>query len=158
MQAFIDYINKTYLYRDGDLYNHSGKKLGWVDGNYKKMKIKGKDYRVHRIIYAMHHGYFPKDIDHIDTNKLNNRIENLRDCPSRSHNAANTHKQKNNTSGYKGVTKHKNKDKWQASLFYRGKRIYIGIYDCKLKAARAYNEKSLEIFGEFARINDIKEI
>lgn len=51
-------------------------------------KIDGKQYRAHRIAFAIYHGYWPDEIDHIDRDKINNRIDNLRDC-SRSENNLN---------------------------------------------------------------------
>ena len=105
-QDFID----RFEYRDGKLFYKNtegcmakGSEVGTLDKGYLKTLINRKPYRLHRIIFMMHHGYLPKYIDHIDGNPANNRIENLRPATS-SQNNLNRGKHKRNTSGYKGVT------------------------------------------------------
>ncbi len=69
----------------------------------------------------------PKEIDHIDRNKLNNKIENLREV-TKSENMANRKKHKTNKSGYKGVAYHKASKKWRASVRINKKDVWIGCY------------------------------
>lgn len=95
-----------------------------------------------------------KEPDHINNNGLDNRRENLRIC-SRSQNQANRNKQYNNTSGYKGVSWHKWKRKWQALIGINNKWKHLGYYLTKQQAALAYNNAALEYFGEFARLNNL---
>lgn len=93
-------------------------------------------------------------VDHIDGNRLNNCIDNLRWATS-SENSMNISKKDIYTSSiYKGVCK--NKKSWQASIKLDGKKIHIGIYKTEAEAAKAYNEKALELFGEFANLNDVE--
>ena len=76
---------------------------------YIKIKLKGKSYLAHRLIWLMFYGEWPKnEIDHIDGNRLNNSISNLRDV-TRSINQKNAHARKDNVSGVRGVhyIKHK---------------------------------------------------
>jgi hypothetical protein len=92
-------------------------------------------------------------IDHINQNKLDCRKDNLRSC-SHSQNQANQGLQKNNTSGYKGVIKTPF-NTWAARIKYKQKKIHLGTFKCKEEAARAYNSKAKELFGEFAYLNKV---
>lgn len=70
--------------------------------HYYVIKFDKKKYFNHRIVFFLHHGYCPDYIDHIDGNRSNNKIENLREC-SKKENAYNSKLSKNNKSGHKGV-------------------------------------------------------
>ena len=89
----------------GDIAGHTKK-----DG-YSIVAIKRKSYLVHRLIYLMHYGILPKEIDHIDTNPNNNKIENLR-AATHAENISNSKRKSNNTSGARNVTWHKASKKW----------------------------------------------
>lgn len=89
-------------------------------------------------------------VDHIDGNGLNNHISNLRWC-SVSQNEQNRAMQCNNTTGFKGV--HKNHKRWQARISLNTKTMCLGTFDTPEEAARAYDAKATEIFGEFAKLN-----
>lgn len=79
-----------------------------------------------------------------DRNKLNCQRENL--CVmTRGQMAALQGKRTTNTSGYKGVCRHKGK--WAASIHFNGKRIYLGRFDSKIEAVQAYNKKAFELHG-----------
>jgi hypothetical protein len=83
----------------------------------------------HRVAWALHHGVWPSgEIDHIDGDRLNNRISNLRDVPKTT-NAKNKGKSSKNTSGYNGVYFNKAAQKWQAYLTVGGVAKYLGLYD-----------------------------
>jgi hypothetical protein len=86
------------------------------------------------------------DVDHEDHNGLNNQRYNLREC-THAQNTRNKHKSSNNKSGYKGVIKMGNK--WRAKI----RQIYLGLFDSPIDAARAYDKKALELFGEYAALN-----
>jgi hypothetical protein len=153
MQMFTEH----FYYEHGQLfYKSSGKVAGWFDRGcgYWRVKFKGKTYLVHRIIYYLCYGHLPNFVDHIDRNKTNNWIVNLRGCDKKGYNTVNSEPRADNTSGYKGVTWHKNVGKWHASVFKDGKRHYVGVFECKHEAARAYNLKAVELFGEFAFLNN----
>jgi len=90
-----------------------------------------------------------KVTDHINRNKLDNRKINLRSATKRL-NAYNVPKLKNNTSGYKGVSFHKATNKWQSRILYKGKSIYLGIYNTPREAYEVYKIKAKELQGEFA--------
>lgn len=98
---------------------------------------------LHRFLYSKF-----QMIDHINGNKLDNRSCNLRECTN-SENLMNRPKQKNNTSGYKGVHFHAGAKKFSASI--GGK--YIGSFSDPITAAKAYDKKASGLFGDRARLN-----
>lgn len=91
-------------------------------------------------------------VDHINNNSLDNRKCNLRAC-TQTENARNRDKQKNNKSGYKGVSVHG--DRYRVKIHPNGKTIELGIYDDKKEAAKAYNAAAIKYFGEFAFLNKL---
>lgn len=99
-----------------------------------------------------------KDIDHINMNTLDNRKSNLR-FATPGQNAINRPKQKNNTSGYKGVFVRKEYKhiKYRAAIRVNQKLIHIGQFNTVEEAALAYNKVAIKYFGEFAYLNTIKE-
>lgn len=94
------------------------------------------------------------DVDHKDGNTLDCRKSNLRVC-AHVGNMCNTTKRADNTSGYKGVSWHKQRSKWAAQIHVKGKHISLGLHEDDKDAARAYNDAAIKYFGEFARLNDI---
>jgi hypothetical protein len=110
---------------------------------------KGETKTVPMHIHIM--GRLGCEIDHINGDSLDNRDENLRPA-TESQNLANRGKQRNNTSGYKGVARN-NKTDWMASIQFHGKHLFIGNFKDKIPAARAYDRKAIELFGEFAYTN-----
>ena len=91
-------------------------------------------------------------VDHINNNVFDNRKNNLRACTQKQ-NTANRSKVKGGTSKYKGVSYNKKLNKWQAESKKDHKHYYIGIFDSEEKAARAYDKKAKELFGDFAWLN-----
>ena len=113
-------------------------------------KGRRKHVYMHRLINNTPEG---KLTDHINGNSLDNRRKNLRSATN-AENGRNRKVSSNNTSGYKGVRKFNN-GKWITTIRYNGRRIYIGLFKDKHEAAKAYNEKALELFGVYARLNEI---
>ena len=93
-----------------------------------------------------------KMVDHKNHNTLDNRKRNLRLCTN-TQNQQNQLVRATGTSRYKGVCLHKASCKWQAQIKINGKDCYIGIFKKEENAARAYDKKAREIFGEFAKLN-----
>lgn len=133
-----------------------GKAVGCIiSKGYVHIWISGQSYKAHRLAWLYIHGKFPEnDIDHINGIRDDNSLANLRAC-TRAENCRNQRKGINNTSGFKGVYLCKRSNKWFAQIRCRGKAIYLGIFDDKKEAALAYNKKALNVFGQFARLNEI---
>jgi hypothetical protein len=153
----VEHLNSLFYYKDGELYNKvsrgAAKKdniAGNLDGRYRRIKIHNKSYRTHRLIFFMFNGYLPEAVDHINGNSLDNRIENLR-AATASENQGNTAVRKDNTSGYKGVSRHRD-GKFQAAITKNKKRYYLGLYNTPEEAYEAYCEAALELQGDFARL------
>ena len=136
-------VRELFEYRDGNLIRKittsSRAQVGDIAGcigcrGYKTTGIGGKAYLIHRIIWLWHHGYIPEnDIDHIDCNKLNNHIENLREGSHRCN--MRNRKQQKSFSGIKGIYQDKTKNKWTASIMINRKRIHFGCHHDLLEAA-----------------------
>lgn len=89
----LDTFKSMYRYENGRFIRLFGgrvkKKVGNIKSTgYARLKVKGKEYFMHHLVWFYHKNYWPIEIDHIDRDKLNNRIENLREC-SRSENQKN---------------------------------------------------------------------
>jgi hypothetical protein len=93
-----------------------------------------------------------KDADHKNRITIDNRRDNLRPCDGTEGNANRRLLLKNNTSGYKGVGK-RSKTTYTAMLKYRGKMLRLGTFFDPKEAAKVYDRKALELFGEFAVLN-----
>jgi hypothetical protein len=120
---------------------------------YTRIKIDGREYLAHMMAWAIHYGEWPDmQIDHIDGNRSNNRILNLR-LATGSQNSSNIGISPSNTSGYKGVYRDKKTGKWIARIKVRGKFIYLGTRESPHEAAHEYNKGAIQHHGEFARLN-----
>lgn len=116
----------------------------------KKVRVNG-----HRVTEMLHQCVFGERVmlDHIDGSGLNCCRDNLRRCTTQQ-NAANKSVSKNNLSGYKGVYPTIGTNgRWSAATYFNSKQIYIGSFATPEEAAMAYDEKAVELFGEFARKN-----
>lgn len=113
-------------------------------------RVSGKNLLVHRIAWAMTYGDWPSaDIDHANGDGGDNRLSNLR-LATRRQNVANSKIRSNNTSGHRGVVRHR--DKWQASIG-KTERRHLGTFKTPEDAAKAYDLAAAETYGRFARLN-----
>jgi hypothetical protein len=110
-----------------------------------------KKILMHRLILNVKRGI---QVDHIRHKTLDNRKCELRLC-SNQQNSFNQKIRKNNTSGYKGVSFSSRDNKWRSYIVYNSKQIFLGHFNNKKNAAKAYNKKAKELFGEFANLNKI---
>lgn len=104
---------------------------------------------MHRVIMGAQKGEY---VDHINENKIDCRKENMRLCTN-AQNCANRGKNKNNTSGFKGVTWSKKEKKWIAQIMVNRKHKRIGCFSTAEEAQAAYNTAALQLHGEFAHRN-----
>ena len=116
---------------------------------YAMRSFDGTTALMHREILRPEPGQI---VDHKNGNGLDNRKSNLRVC-SHKQNLMNRSKQKNNSSGYKGVALMRDRNKWYASIKVNGKSISLGVYKEKEDAIKAYREASNKFFGEYDYFN-----
>lgn len=113
-----------------------------VDGRYPQP--------LHREIAKRMGLSLDNDIDHEDGDRMNCQRDNLR-VATRSQNQGNRKLQSNNTTGFKGVSKFKGRNKWFARITVNGKYNHLGSFDTPEDAHAAYCKAATEHFGEFAR-------
>jgi hypothetical protein len=95
------------------------------------------------------------EIDHINGDGLDNRRENLRHV-THAQNMRNQ-KSRQGSSKYKGVSWTKSRQKWCAQIYRQGKLYWLGYYQSEKDCALAYNNAAVELFGEYAWLNTLKE-
>ena len=121
-----------------------------TDEGYLSICVDGRSYQAHRLAWLHFYGVWPVgNIDHRDTDKKHNWIANLR-LATKSQNGANRGANRNNTTGFKGVTLH-HSGRYCAAIKKDQHHIYLGIFDTPEQAHAAYDRKATEIFGNFAR-------
>jgi len=149
--------NELFDYKDGLLFWKSkrngikpNKQAGWLSENgYWYIKVNKQIFRRHRIVFAMHHGFMPEFIDHINGIKNDDKIENLREA-TKTQNQYNTKLRKNNTSGVKGITWHKRIEKWAIQITVNKKKHHIGYFDDIELAELVIQEARNKYHKEFA--------
>jgi hypothetical protein len=129
-------ITNFYAVRSGKRIN--GKRLG---------------IKMHRFILNAPKGI---EVDHRDTDGLNNQRYNLRLCTCQQNNM-NINPYRGCSSKYKGVGWHKKNKKWQVQIALNRKSKHLGYFVSETEAALAYNFAATKLFGEFARLNIIEE-
>ena len=164
------YLLERFHYDDGVLYwrnqppinanrvgwntRYGDKPAGRIDNlGYIRLELDGVDYRAHRIIWKMVHGFEPPDaLDHIDGDKLNNRIENLRGA-THSQNQMNKRCHRSNKSGFKGIFAHhaKSHQAWQAQIKANRKTYCLGTFRTPELAHAAYCRAAKLLHRDYAR-------
>jgi hypothetical protein len=122
----------------------AGQRMGYTKGDgYRLIAIAGKYHYAHRLAWLVTHGEWPPhEIDHINGDRDDNRIENLRA-------ATRTQNMMNSATG-KGWHKHGNR--WQALIRANGKRLFLGCFDTEAQAREAYEKAAREHHGAFSVI------
>lgn len=155
MSRYIVLTNGGYTYVDDEDYEYLSQWNWQANRNdaVNRCDKYGNAIYMHRVI-AERMGLEINNllIDHKDQNPFNNRRNNLR-IATKSQNQVNGRKHKDNASGYKGVSLGKRTGKWHAATMKDGIKYYLGSFYLKENAARAYDKKAIELFGEFACLN-----
>ena len=155
----LEEAQSLFYYREGVLYWAVDRKSNKVKdqpvGNlsphgYFETKVNNKSVKVHRIIFLLAHGYLPENVDHIDGNRSNNHIENLR-AATMAQNKYNQKLYKSNKSGVKGVYWDKYNHKWAAQISHNKKVHYLGTFDDINEAAKVVDMARQKLHKEFAR-------
>lgn len=114
----------------GAVSTHSSKK-------YRRIMVDGKLYFAHRLAWLISYGQFPdRNIDHVDGNGLNNRLDNLR-IATPSENCKNQRRRPDNTSGITGVSWYRAGQKWHARIAVNRRTIHLGYFSTKEEAVAA---------------------
>ncbi len=152
-------FNEAFEYRNGELYwkimtNPSkkliGKKAGCQSsGAYGVVNLDSKSYSLHKVIFCMHNGYMPPIVDHINGNKSDHRIENLRAATHQSNNW-NKVTQSNNKLGKKNISWHKQNQKYWVQLVQNRKKVVSVFVDNLELAELVAIEARNKYHGEFA--------
>ena len=126
---------------------------GYMKFNHRPNKgSKSLVLQSHRMVYFLHHGKTPEILDHIDGDRLNNSIGNLR-AVTPAQNAMNRRSRPNSSSRYLGVSWNKASEKWSAQIIEEGKKRHLGLFTSEIEAAQSYDKAALVCFGEFANPN-----
>jgi len=96
------------------------------------------------------------ETDHKNGNGIDNRRENLRNC-THAQNNKNAAMHKNNRSGVKGVCWKKENRKWMASIMSNRKLFYLGLFESKEAAGKAYNDAAVRLHGQYARTSALSD-
>lgn len=133
-KELIDELGDTFDYHEGGylIRKRTGKPCGQRANNgkgYARVWVNGRYLYAHRIIYAIIHGEMPEgEIDHINGNRIDNRIENLREV-STVENMHNSKIYKTNKSGFTGVYWDTQRQKWQAYIMVDNRQINLGRFE-----------------------------
>lgn len=132
--------------------SREGGVAGYVDksNGYRSVRVRGRKYKAHRLAWLIVHGDWPSDfLDHINGDRDDNRLVNLREC-SNAENLRNTGAYRCNKTGYKGVSLHKRDRKYYANIRVDGRLRFLGSYATALEAHAAYCEAAAKLHGDFA--------
>ena len=140
----VDYGGRTHK---GD---YAGKHN--TDG-YLQIGVDCRLYMAHRLAWLYMTGEWPSgEIDHINRKRDDNKWENIREATN-GQNRANSKLARNSTSGFKGVSWYPRYNKYLTRIMFNEKSTHIGYFASPEEAARAYDKKAVELFGEYACLN-----
>lgn len=155
LKELFDYREDGKLVRKKITSNRTkiGDIVGSNNGNgYLRVCVNNKYHHVHRIVFMWHYGYLPKEIDHKNGNRSDNRIENLREA-THSQNGKNLSVRKNNNIGVNGIRWDKSRNKWYVSIGLNNKKKYLGRYFVLEDAINARKVAELQFYKQWSRIN-----
>jgi len=156
MQITQEIVKSLFDYSaDGFLIWKAGQNKGKICNcidkaqGYRRVRINRKLYKNSRVIFLYFNGYLPKIVDHINRNRLDDRIENLRACDD-TKNARNCNLDKRSLSGKTGVEWHKQRGYWTSRITVDRKKIYIGKSKDLNEAIKMRKEAELKYYGELS--------
>lgn len=146
----IDYETGALVRNISTYRARNGARAGHILNNgYLAVSVIGTRALVHRVVWAIHFGEWPSgDIDHIDNDKTNNRISNLR-IATRSENGMNTRLRRDNSTGVKSVVYNKRNMNYRARLVKEHKAIEVGSFATIQDAEKAVKLARKKIHGDF---------
>jgi hypothetical protein len=145
IREYIDYNPETgecVWKRVLPMSNHTkaGDEAGSLDKvhGYYQLRFSGKLYRLHRVVWYLHYGEQPGDkhIDHINGNRSDNRISNLRLV---------TQQENNHNTAALGITYYARTGKWMSQIKVDNESKYLGYFDCPLMAGLAYKDAKRQL-------------
>ena len=151
-------LDDLFVYREGRLYwrdgldnqINAGDEAGSLNGQgYVMVSLKRKRYPVHRLVWIMHGNEPSETIDHINGNRSDNRIENLR-AATNAENVCNSKLRKDNSSGIKGVSWRPQSRKWSGKVAHKNKQYHVGYFDNIQDCENAVKKMRDSLHGEFA--------
>lgn len=148
LHQLYDYKNGFLFYKDSGV-QHKPTPIT-KHHRYARLVVDGKVYALHRLIFLYCNGYLPKIIDHIDNDRSNNKVENLREV-TQQQNCLNRVTHKNNKSGTKNVRFEKSTNKWVVEMSVNRKRTRFGCYEDLELAELVALEARNKFHGSFAR-------
>ena len=154
LTTILDYdyttgLFKWKVFRGGSAIKGSSAGTLNKSNGYINLKINSINYRAHRVAWFFQYKKWPIGLlDHIDGNKSNNAISNLREA-TYSQNKCNTSIRSDNTTGYRGITFRKDISKWRAIITIKGITENIGSFTTIEEAIIAYETRAKVLFGEF---------
>lgn len=148
-----DYIKSVFHYNNGHLF-WLGKRKGapknkpvgsLAHGGYLHCMLDGKHYLIHRLVFLYFNGYLPENVDHINGNRADNRIENLR-AVTKKGNQQNMRKAfSTSKSGLLGAFLSGKTNKWFSCICTAGKRVHLGTFNSPEEAHEAYIKAKREL-------------
>lgn len=153
VRALFEYDPATgaLTWRKARLGCNAGGAAGSVTNRYREIRVDGKHYVAHRLIWLYVYGRMPAMIDHANGDGDDNRLSNLRECTA-SQNSYNARLSKRNRAGIKGVSWCRRTGRWQVHIAAGRKRRFLGRYASLDDARSARERAAAELHGEFARI------
>ena len=155
LKEYLEYDSETGIFKwikPSSTKTRIGDIAGTPNGKgYINIRLLGSPYRAHRLAWLYVYGEFPEGLlDHIDCNRSNNRIDNLREATSQQ-NSLNSSLGVRNKSGIKGVHWHSKSGKWRGVIRIGDVSIQVGLWDDLEQAADEMYKARQEQHGEYAR-------
>ncbi len=144
-----DPLTGFFTWRHG---SKSGRRAGLIQRHgYRTISLRKHRYYEHRLAFAVVYGRWPSMIDHVNGDRSDNRLENLREATP-SQNSANSKQRSSSLSGMRGVYLERKTGRWYSHITFRGQVFNLGRFGTKDEARIAYVAAKHKLFAEFARI------